>query len=191
VELNLRKARKLESKIQKVVDSMDLKSSVRVRALATASERAVVLDAARLKFLADVETRDFLITIRFLIRKLIGHHNASSGINDLITEREELTELLAKNQSGVFVLDIAEAEDLANAKKTRLEAGKGAGYGDEGVTITLPVSYQSDLFLFEKRNSDIKKRLEDIEDLLAQKNLSSKITLGETAIQTLQSAGIL
>jgi hypothetical protein len=191
MELNLRKARKLESKIQNYIESMEPRSAVKVRALASSEERANALKSGRTLYLGDLDTRFALIKIRFAIRNLISEANHKLGINSLINHRELLTALLAKNTSGVDTLNSAEVEDLASTKKRSLEGGESRAYGETSVTLTVPVSSEEDANNFKKDASDLKKQLEDVEDTLSQKNLGGTIKLDSDYVSLLQSAGLL
>jgi hypothetical protein len=190
MELNLRKARKLEAKILSYVNAMQLESSVRVRVLATEEERNKTLASSREKYLSDVNTRSALVITRFMIRQQIAESNHSVGINALINKREELQALLSVSIDGVDTLDQLEANDLAAAKKSHLEKGENR-FSEASVTFPLPVVLKDDLSVFKNTDSLIKKRLEDIEDQLSQKNLGAKIKLSEDTVSLLQSVGLV
>lgn len=192
MELNLRKARKLETKIRGVIDAADLRPSTKVRALATPEERSKALEHARADFLGANLLLTRLIKARFSIRRAIAKANADTGINDLMGKREEVQSLLAKNQSGVEVLDMKEAEDMASARRSALEGGGQRGYGGESsVTLALPVATAEDVASFKRTESDLKKQLENIEDELSQKNVGVKITLDSETASLLQTVGLL
>jgi hypothetical protein len=190
MELNLRKARKLEAKILTYINAMKPNSSVRVRVLATEEERNGVLAKGREKYLSDVNTRSGLLVTRFMIRQQIAEANHSTGINALINRREELQSLLALSIDDVDTLDQLEANDLAAAKKSHLEKGESR-FSEASVTFSLPVALKEDVSAFKNTDSLIKKRLEDIEDQLSQKNLGAKIKLSEETVSLLQSVGLV
>jgi hypothetical protein len=191
MDLNLRKARKLEAKIQKAADALSLSQAIKVRALASPEERALALSKARDEYNAALKNQKELIMARFSIRDAIADANARSGINSLMAQRELVQALLAKSTAGVDSLDLAEAEDRANAKKKSLEGGENNSYGETSVTITLPVSSKEDVESFKKSDQALKKQLEDIEDELSQKNLGSAITLSDENVSLLQVNGLL
>lgn len=191
MELNLRKARKLETKLRGVIDAADLRPSTKVRALATPEERAQALASARSDFMNANALLTRLISARFLIRRAIATANANTGINDLMGRREEIQALLSKNQSGVDVLDVKEAEDMASARRSALEGGGQRGYGESSVTLALPVATAEDVAFFKRTENDLKKQLENIEDELSQKNVGVKITLDTEIASLLQTVGLL
>src|ERR1035437_5682415 len=142
MDLNLRKARKLEAKILAYANAMSLTSAVKVRIMANEEERSDALSAGRSKFLSDVSTQKSLILARFNIRQAISDANQAVGINALINKREGIQALLEKSTGTVDALDYKEATDLADAKKRSLESGDSSRqlYGETSVTFTLPVA---------------------------------------------------
>lgn len=192
MEISLRKARKLEAKIQATADSIQLNQAVKVRVLASSKERAEALSLARSKYNEAIEDQKSLIKARFAIRDLIAKANSDVGINTLMSQRELVQALLAKSTSGVESLNFAEAEDMANARKNTLEKGESSrAYSDPSVTITLPVSSDKDVETFKANDKELKKQLEDIEDQLSQKNLGAKISIDEDTVNLLKSVGLL
>lgn len=191
MELNLRKARKLETKLRGVIDAADLRPATKVRALATPEERRQALESARADFNNANLLLVRLIKARFSIRRAIAKANSDTGINDLMATREELQSLLAKNQSGVDVLDMKEAEDMASARKSALEGGGSRGYGESSVTLALPVATAEDVAGFKRSENEIRKQLENVEDELSQKNVGVKIALDSETASLLQTVGLL
>lgn len=189
MDLNLRKARKLEQKIQSHVDSMKLNSEVSVRALSDAISRKQTLDQARQEFLAEGQKQQDLIKARFEIRRLIGNANQTTGINDLMNQREMLQELLAKSSAKVSTVDLAQLEDEVILVQNQVSKGTER-YGTK-VSVNSAVSTDSDIQLFKKEESDVKNQLEDVEDQLSQKNLGVTITLSDDVTSLLQSNGLL
>lgn len=191
MELNLRKARKLEAKILTYVNAMSLNSTVKVRIMANESERSAALAEGRSKFLSDVSTQKALILTRFFIRQAISDANQSVGVNALINKRESLQALLEKSSGKIDALDYSEANDLAAAKKRHLETGELQSYGEPSVTLTLPVALAHDVAGFKAHELTLKRQLEETEDELSQKNLGAKVTLPAHTVELLQSVGLL
>jgi|ERR1035437_329433 hypothetical protein len=193
MDLNLRKARKLEAKILAYANAMSLTSAVKVRIMANEEERSDALSAGRSKFLSDVSTQKSLILARFNIRQAISDANQAVGINALINKREGIQALLEKSTGTVDALDYKEATDLADAKKRSLESGDSSRqlYGETSVTFTLPVALAHDVAGFKAHELSLKRQLEEIEDELSQKNLGAKVTLPDNTVKLLQSVGLL
>jgi hypothetical protein len=191
MELNLRKARKLEAKILTYVNAMSLSPAVRVRIMADRAEREKTLNDGRTKYLSDVATQKALILERFSLRKAISDANQAVGINALINKRESLQALLEKTNSGVEALDLQEADDMAATKKRSLEGSGSRAYGEASVTFPLPVTTAHDVAGFKAHELTLKRQLEETEDELSQKNLGAKVTLSAHTVQLLQSVGLL
>jgi hypothetical protein len=192
MDLNLRKARKLEAKILAYANAMSLSSAVKVRIMASESERSDALSAGRSKFLSDVSTQKSLILARFNIRQAISDANQAVGINALINKREGIQALLEKSTGTVDALDYKEATDLADAKKRSLENGDSSrAYGETSVTFSLPVALVHDVAGFKAHELALKRQLEETEDELSQKNLGAKVTLPADTVKLLQSVGLL
>lgn len=191
MQLNLRKARKIETKIRGVVDSAAIPASTKVRALATAEERAVALGRGRDDLMSATLLVTRLIKARFAIRNAIAKANSETGINDLMARREEIQALLAKSQTDIEVLDAKEAEDMIQTRKATLENGSRAAYSESSVTLNLPVATKEDAESFKRTEKDLRKQLENVEDELSQKNVGVKITLDQETASLLQTVGLL
>lgn len=190
MELNLRKARKLEAKIADAIAKTTLSSAIKVRILSSDEEREQELSRARSAFLAQIENRDALVKARFWIRKTIGQANATTGINDLISLREEALAYLSNSTASVDALNVRELRDLAQSKKNRLERGDSSRY-DDGVTFAVSVANEEDIVSFKKKDLKFKKELEDLEDQLAQKNLGVKVTLPPIILELLKKNDLI
>jgi hypothetical protein len=191
MEISLRKARKLEAKIQATADSLVLNSAVKVRALASKEERDQVLFNAREEYKEKLQLQKDLIVARFQIRQQISDANEAVGINNLMSDRECLQALLAKSNASVDTLDQAEAEDMVSTRKNSLENGSSRAYGESSVTLTLPVSLPEDAVAFQANEKVLKLKLEEIEDQLSQKNIGAKISLDEDTVNLLKSVGLI
>lgn len=193
MELSLRKARKLESKILTYVTKLRLDNEVEVRVMARdgGDENNEIISQGREKFLQDAHTRVKLIRTRFGIRKQIAQANEHSGINDLINEREMLQALLATSLADLDVLDVMKLNDQIIAKKAHLEKGGVNTFGDAQVTIKTSVITKFDQSEFMEWDVKIQKELEEIEDQLSQKNMGIKIKLSEDVVNLLQSVGLV
>ncbi|CAM6004809.1 unnamed protein product [Sphagnum balticum] len=191
MELNLRKARKLEAKIAAYLTKDEVKSTATVRIQAGKVERETALLEARTRLTEQVNTRQALTRARFSIRKAIADANHAVGIDSLMNEREEVTTQLALSTAALTPLDSAAAEDLIQAKRARLEKGDSNRYGDDGVTVDFSVADARDIATWKANDVAAKRRLEDLEDQLSQKNLGAKITLPSETAKLLGSVGLL
>lgn len=192
MELSLRKARKLEAKIQSTADSLPMSQALKVRVLASTNERAEALNKARSEYNGALDDQKSLIKARFAIRDLIAKVNAEVGINSLMSQRELVQALLAKSTAGVDSIDFAASEDMAMARKNSLEKGMSdSSYSNLSVTIMVPVSTKEDVSSFMQSDKELKKQLEEIEDQLSQKNLGAKISIDEDTVNLLRAVGLV
>jgi len=190
MELNLRKARKLEQKIQAYVNKMEVKTTTEVRVMATPEDRKSAVTEARQSLLANGQRRIDLINARFTIRKAIGQTNEVVGINELMAKREELQELLKHATASVEVVDLSTLEDEVTASKVQIEQGKES-YGRRATLVSTPVATNEDLKLFKNEEANIKRQLEDVEDQLSQKNLGAKVKLSDDTVALLKTVGLV
>lgn len=188
MELNLRKARKLESKIATYVAAMSLASAVKIRVLSSKEERSDAIATARKELFEQIEKRNALIQIRFEIRKAIGDANQAVGINTLINRREE-TQNLLQNVATLEAVDYQEIDDTVLSRKASVETGSSNRY--DGTSFTANVATKGDLDRLSNYRTELTKELEDLEDQLAQKNLGTKITLSEEVVSLLRPVGLL
>ncbi len=193
MDLNLRKARKLESKIEKHLAAAQLKGTVDVRIKSTLADASEQVHQGSLKLTRDLEDLLSLNTVRFDIRNQIANANQGVGINALMTQREMLkakSEVLTKLSSVELAPAEAQLGDLLEGKQKQLEKG-GDSYGRLLVTVDVGVVGEAERKVINDEITETVKALEDIEDQLAQKNLGAKITLGADAVTLLKSQGLL
>ena len=189
MEFNLRKARKLEQTIQSHVDEMKIAVETDVRALGEDHEREQKVRAARTELLAQKSLRESLIRARFEIRRMIGQLNEQTGLNSLMTRREEVQALLKLKLSDAEACDLVQMKDLAEARKRQLEKGE-SGY-HSGVTVRIPVPSEEDISRFRAEAAELRRELEDLEDQLSQKNIGAKLTLSAEVVALLRSQDLL
>lgn len=194
MELNLRKARKLEGKIAKHIEAATLKGEVQVRVKGGLLAAKDQLLEAGSTLLHDLENLRKLNEARFTIRKNIAAANESVGITNLMTQRESLkakTQLLMKLMSVEVAPPNEVVSDLLESKAKELDSGNGRGYGRTEVTVGVSVVSEP---VREAINEEIKsttKGLEDVEDLLAQKNLGSNVTISEETVALLKANALI
>ena len=193
MDLNLRKARKLESKIQKHLAAAQLKGSVDVRIKGTLESALDEVSKGGKKLSEDLTNLLKLNEIRFDIRNQIANANQGVGINALMTQREMLkakSEVLTKLMSVEIAPSKEQLGDLLEGKQKQLDKG-GDSYGRLLVTVDVPVVGETERATINDQISSTIKELEDVEDQLAQKNLGAKISLSADAATLLKSQGLL
>lgn len=197
MELNLRKARKLESKIQSHLDATSLDVTTSVRLLGTLDEAKKTVEDSKSEALKGLLTRETLLRLRYDIRRQIEEKNEVSGINKLINEKvvtdKLYRELSSLSTSSAF--SEIELEDQLKANSAHLGMttdetdifSRRPKNSTVKTTIKISVLNKTDLENLESKKADYKKALEDLEDSINQKNLSNNVVLSEDTTKLLQS----
>lgn len=195
MQLNLRKARKLEAKIAKHIEGVELKTEVGIRAKASLLDATNKRQEASVKLVKDLNDLVQLNEVRYSIRSQIANANQGVGINALMTQREQLrskVQILQKLANAELAGSTEELADVLETTAKALEKGETRGYGRNtdvkvNVSVILEPSRQA-------INDEIKatvKGLEDVEDELAQKNLGAKVTLSAEQVALLSASALV
>lgn len=193
MQLNLRKARKLEGKIAKHIESATLKGEATVRIKGSVSDALIKIQATGQELLKDLETLRKLNEVRYDIRSQIAIANQGTGINALMTQREQLkakSQLLMKLMNVELAPSTEEVADLLAAKAVILDKG-GDRYGSQEVTVKVPVVSEPVRLAINDEIKATVKGLEDVEDELAQKNLGAKVSLSEENVALLKASALI
>lgn len=196
MELNLRKARKLESKISKLIvnerTSLNPDKLVRINA-DVQTEVLPELLQARSEFLNKVSNINSLIDARFLIRRLIGESNESSGINSKINNKVILEHKLStlNTINLVNILDTKLLEDESSVLRTSLSNGNGNRFGRIETNFSANFLSDKDSEAFKNNKSELVKNIESIEDDLLELNYSTKIKLDLNLVTLLQTNSLV
>jgi hypothetical protein len=192
MEINLRKARKLEGKIPAAIVKESGTELLEVLA-STPPEMALSdLAQARLRLQEQLSNNIQLVEARFSIRRKIEQTNESVGINNLVNAREVLNTKIAYLNllQGLQVCSDRELLDKLEHKRKVLDKGESS-YHSDGVTITSGIISKTEKEALLSQIDVLKKQLEDIEEELVQKNVGVKITLSANEVTLLQSNGLL
>ncbi len=193
MDLNLRKARKLEDKIAKFIDKISLKTTTEVRIKSSIEDAKALIDAEAKVFSDQLINLALLNKARYSLRNKIAQANTGTGITSLMTLREELiaeqTIITQLSIGGVSPTD-SELADILEANRIKLEKG-GNGFGEPSVNVGVNVVSKHQKEGIKKSKEDNTRKLEDIEDQLAQKNLGAKITLSNEELALLQANNLI
>jgi len=193
MRLSLRKARKLEQKINSAAFMQQQEREVTIPTLLSSSAADIVgMIADANKERAEAFNANLsLVRIVHKIRKMISDNNHSSGISDLMAEKARLIaekELIARLINS-FSSNTAE-EILYKAKK--LDEFSESRYGGGFSKINIP-SFTDEAKLEALKDSiaEIEDRVEAIEDELMSLNTGLTIEIDESDVKLLKEAGIL
>lgn len=199
MQLNLRKARKLEQKLQKHIDAQEFTSHSDVRVKGTVEQALRQLDVDKKIFLQDLQQSNALLELRFNIRNRIGLANSSLGINDLMSNKELLAaklKVLSKATSNpglsrtlATTPDEASLDDMLKARAGILDRSTNE-YGISATT-SVPVFSEAEVEAFEQQARTLVQQQEDIEDQLSQKNIGGTVILTIEEVTLLKSVGLV
>lgn len=195
MELNLRKARKLESKISQLINderrSLNPDKLVRINA-DVQTEVLPELVQARQEFLDKVNNINSLIEARFLIRRLIGESNESSGINKRINDKVVLEHKLSTINAIDFnnLFDSKQLEDESSIRRTAASNG-GDRFGRVETNFNASFLHQKDQEDFKSDRADLVKQIDNIEDELLELNYSTKIKLDTNVVGLLKANSLV
>jgi hypothetical protein len=192
MELNLKKVRKLENKIQEYLNELDLSSSASVRSSSSFDEAKKAIEDKKSEFLKNFINRENLLKVRYQLRRQIEQKNEESGINSLMNLKV-LTEKLIEQIDSIAKNDSFSDEEL----KDQLAAH--SKLISEDVFRKTFVKTSFDVFTLNKidheslkiRKINYKKNLEEMEDNLSLLNVSTKIVLPEDILKILKEHKLL
>lgn len=199
MQLNLRKARKLEQKIQNHIDAQTFNAYSEVRVKGTVEQALRQVDVDKKVFLQDLQQLNALLELRFNIRSRIGDANVSLNINSLMNSKELLQakfKLLGKaiappglGRSLTATPDEASLDDLLKARSGIIDRST-TEYGISA-TVQVPVFTQTEIDALEQQGRALGLQSEDIEDQLSQKNIGGLVTLTTDEVALLKASGLV
>jgi hypothetical protein len=194
MKLNLRRARKLETKINnkvKQLSNLELNTQTSVRVNADLqSEILPDLVAERTSFLSSLKNIQSLIDVRYNIRSRIGMANEAFGVNGKMLELNKLRSEFEIYQSyiGEFeVVDQKNLEDEQSMYRSRLENG------ERFATSKFKASFLNDKDKdnFKSKAFDLLKKIDEIEDELLSLNYTNFVELDEETVKLLETNNLL
>lgn len=191
LQINLRKARKLESFISSAcgVDSKFTNLSV----LASTNDEEATNQLVSAKAALQEQNKNVLdlIKVNFSIRRKIEQANEAIGIHEKMNQRELLKKQISYLESLTEsdTCEVKEMLDLLAAKRAVLAKGDNSFYGKVNVSVSV-IDKQAQEALESQVNS-LRKQLDDVEEELLQKNVGGKITLTAEEVEVLKSNGLV
>lgn len=187
MELTLRAAHKLVTKIEQHIPTVEVVTTVSANAFEV--ENGIDLySKAQNDFQLNLVRVLQLQRVRQNLRDAIRRANEGE-IDELISQRKSSLELIglikrivmSARTEGVIATPAA-----VTRKAKQIVEGKGAEhrYGDERVTFTVVSPEQKEQFDIDL--ATYKRQLEAVEDQLLHKNISNKITLEELDLKVLR-----
>jgi len=192
MELNLRKARKLESKITNYLSHEKVPYRFSARVKAPLKDILKEKESYRKDFLNLRKEQEKFLEIIFDIRKKIGEKNESCGINALMNKRALIISKIKHLTESVPISDTdEELKDSLDSYKKQLERGSVDSYDMPSTTMTINVFLEEDKEAIENLRFEYSKMLEEIDDELMEKNNTNKIELTEEDTELLSSKRLM
>lgn len=194
MKVSLKEARRIERRIQEkgLRKGYPLRAKVNIFS-SVPVEEAIEYEAERVK--ECVELHADLIKTRSSIRRQIQVTNETSGINELIAQREEHIRLLSLWEDILETADDMEdativARTVEN-KRDRAENGKEDHYGSRPNTVDF-IAVTDDLFAYSGEESRACQRaIDNCDDKLAALNATTKIELSDEMVTLLSTQKII
>ena len=187
MKLNLRKGRKLETKVRNFVSEQHINSEAIIQVTEDADKVIKQLVIHRDRYQNILNSHIGLLKLAYKIRSMVGITNEKSGINKLLSELAFLTSkkaFIIKHIPYDLAVDKKGVELKLFSKKKQIEEGSRLS---ENISIKLQSLHETDVTVMKTSIKDCEKRIEDIEDEIAQKNLGNFILLEEEEVDLLKS----
>jgi valyl-tRNA synthetase len=193
MELNLRKARKLEGKIGLAIKAKknELSSSFSLRVNEDEAAIEGLVAIARANFFLELKEIEDLISVKQEIRDQIAKANFVVGINDTIAQKVLIEEKISflNEYAKVEVFDILGAKDSVALSKKQQESERGSMYARTNVGIHVLTKIDKDKINADR--SKLQREIEALEDKLAELNFSTKILVASSSIKLLQGNSLI
>lgn len=189
MELNLKKARKLDSKIQNYLDTNTISTLASIRVRGTLEDAKASISKSNQEVRDNVHDRLSLLDARFYIRRQIEQQNELGGINDLMNERVHT--LKAIDEINKLSGEALSEEDLADRLKVAVDNLNNPNSYDSKTVFNVHVFTEKELEDLADRKAKLQKRIEDIDDEITAKNAANKIKLNDDVLKLLQSKRLM
>lgn len=190
MELNLRKARKLEAEIQQHLDSTRVDTTAVVRVLGTLEEGKEAQKKAREESLSKLPVRETLLRLRYKIRRDIEIQNEKTGINALINEKVLIGSLSRAEFISHAGPEGLQFDDEFNTQKM-LYSTPDAYNRSRSTSYAVHIFTQKDVEDANAKKLEYKRQVKVIEDKLGELNIVGKVKLADDDVKLLQSVGLL
>lgn len=194
MEFSLKKARKLESKIAAfITQNGGLNITLNVRVNFTIDKINALASDARNKFLENEKNLDQLNSVRYAIRRMISDVNSSSGLDNFLTDKVELESKLQRlNRINIYSkYDKVLIEDELKNQQRMLESSYDNNYRSPNLQFSVPFLSEVDENKFKEDKASIARKIEEIEDKIAELNFSRRISLDANAVKLLQDNNLI
>jgi hypothetical protein len=195
MKLTLRTARKLENKISsKISEGIEYNVTFSAYDKSSVEEKFVKANNnARI----DVTTALELTRVRYDIRRQIQQLNEESGINQLVSERKKLIEILSIWKEVKGCVNVSNSPVSVEIIEGKLEAIRNGGitnansYTSPRDSVTVNVVTDEFAEDAEEAIHTLEKAIEEIEDNVLAANMGTKVTLTDLDVTFLREHALL
>lgn len=197
MKISLRKADALAKATLEAARKVPLESTVSV-SVYSQDGVATVAEAGRETLRANLKVSQDLMEAAYQIRALIGEANRTVGIDSALTTKAKLdarekvlSALVGAASIGrrqVASTDLAVAEKQREVLLARVNSESYNGYGDTVGVSLIDDSLRDDV---QKQLADIRKEKIAIADRLLELNLSTKVTIDPSVVETLTAQSLI
>jgi len=187
MKINLKKARKLEAKIYATIQGEKIETEERVRINAAITDIELKLLSGKKRVLEEIKNKQSLIELRYKIRRLIAEANEQSGVSSLINDKVMLEQ--QKTLLNTYISDCVgyTSEELGDVidQEVKEMNKEGSFMRSKSALTNLAVLMEEDMEQFKDGRLAIIKKIEDIDDKLAELNYTTKIEIEKDDIDLL------
>lgn len=191
MKITLRKASVLQKSLQDLTRSIALKTTVSISEFAKPSE---VISRGQQEFEAQFDRKRRAVAATYAIRAAVAEANASSGINQLLTQVAETQAMIGvlevfQNQSVETMLPAEEIAGRLEKIRQRPADGRHALYGTSD-TVDTSVLGQDRLASIKRELQDLRKKKQNLQDRILELNVRTEVELGQE-IEFLKAEGLI
>lgn len=188
MKISLRKASNIQSQIEQEINFI---STVALVELDEFVNPEVFLHEKHSELCGKIAKKLSLIEAQFEIRELLGHANATSGVNAKLTELACINKASSVYESLINEMHLQKKVELLAAHQEKMKTSKPESYSYRLMTISSGVLTQNDLDEFTKKIAELRKHKTNLNDEILELNIKHEITLNQKIVDILTVANIL
>jgi len=189
MELNIRKARRLEQQLEFLVaDQLSTQEMVSIF-----NQSLPNMHDLRTALKHEITERAIYNRVRYVIRGLIADYNHTSGLNALMTEEASIRSLITMytELSQTKAVDNHNGEEVVVHTKALRDKFANSDTYSPTEYLHLPILLNDDIIEYESMILDLQKKRLDISDQMLELNMSGKIDVPDDMANMLAAKKLL
>lgn len=190
MNISLRKANALQTSINDAIKDIKVKLDVE---LSEFQSPVSIIEAAQQEYLVSTNRRNELLVALYEVRKLVAEANHTSGIQNKLTQAALLDKQIGyvtEVAGGETVTDMTVIQGKLDGIRNNQSSARSV-YGYDARNVTTSILTQEHVTQAKLHVLELKKAKQKLNDEILELNISTKITLGEAVVKTLQSENLL